>query len=256
MSKLRCYLLDDEELPLLTLERLLSASGRVEIAGSSTDPTKALEDIERLRPDVLFLDIHMPEHDGFAVLSRLSPQPFVVFTTAFEQYALQAFESNSVDYLLKPIEESKLLRALDKLEGRSASAAVHAAVRLEEAISKIHEIVKPASWMTRIACETRQGVSLLDVHTISYFVSEDRHSFACSEAGRFLINRSLSELETRLDPTRFLRIHRSTIVNLRFIDHVGGWIRGQVHLRLRDQARTELTVSRASVEKLRTALGM
>src|SRR5262245_24691299 len=116
MNKPRCYLVDDEELSLSTLLRMLKASGRAEIVGFSTDPVEAIKDVERLEPDVLFLDIQMPEIDAFELLSRLARQPLVVFTTAYDQYALQAFDTNSIDYLLKPIEEERLARALDRLE--------------------------------------------------------------------------------------------------------------------------------------------
>src|SRR5450755_3696989 len=98
MSKLRCYLVDDEELSLSTLRRMLTGSEQAEVVGHSTDPAEAIEQIRQLAPDVLFLDIHMPEIDGFQLLSRLSPQPFVIFTTAYQQHALRAFESNSIDY--------------------------------------------------------------------------------------------------------------------------------------------------------------
>jgi two-component system LytT family response regulator len=116
--------------------------------------------------------------------------------------------------------------------------------------------LKPKAWLSRIACETGRGVSLVDVRRISHFVSEDRHSYACAETGRFLVNRSLSELETRLDPACFLRIHRSTIVNLHFVDQISRWFAGRIDVKLRDAAHTELTVSRTSVERLRGALGM
>ena len=256
MSKLRCYLVDDEELSLSTLRRMLAASRRADVVGHSTDPALAIDEIRQLEPDVLFLDIHMPEIDGFELLSRLAQQPFVIFTTAYQQHALRAFESNSVDYLLKPIEECRLLLALDKLEVREARGAGSAVLRLDEAVLRVEEALKARSWLGRIACQTARGISLVDVQRISHFISEDRHSYACAETGRFLVNRSLCELEARLDPACFVRIHRSAIVNLHFIEHLSGWFAGRLHVRLRDSTKTELTVSRTSVNRLRGALGM
>jgi two-component system, LytTR family, response regulator len=113
---IRAFLLDDEPLAVKRLTRLLNATSRVEIIGASTDPVEALPPIARERPDVLFLDIQMPGMTGFELLSKIDPQPLIVFTTAWDQYALQAFEVNSVDYLLKPIEAQQLDRALNKVE--------------------------------------------------------------------------------------------------------------------------------------------
>ena len=113
---LRAYLVDDELPALKRLTRLLEATGRVEIVGSATNPTEALDWLSNHQPDVLFLDIQMPGMNGFDLLARLKLQPVVVFTTAYDQYALRAFEVNSIDYLLKPVEPEQLERALGKLE--------------------------------------------------------------------------------------------------------------------------------------------
>ena len=114
---MKAFLVDDEPLAVSRLRWLLEESGRVEIAGSSSDPAQALEEVRHARPDVLFLDIEMPGMSGFDLLDLLGdPQPLVVFTTAYDQYALEAFKVNSVDYLLKPIEAAHLQRALAKIE--------------------------------------------------------------------------------------------------------------------------------------------
>src|SRR5580765_4652084 len=113
---IRAFVVDDEPLAVKRLTRLLTAPGRVELAGSSTDPVDALAALIGQPVDVLFLDIEMPGMNGFEMLGLLDSQPLVVFTTAYDQYALQAFEVNSIDYLLKPIEERHLARALDKIE--------------------------------------------------------------------------------------------------------------------------------------------
>ena len=122
--KLRVYLVDDEVLALERLSRMLQASGRVEITGKTTEPEEAVAALTSDLPDVCFLDIQMPRANGFEVLARLPKQPIVVFTTAYDQYALEAFAVNSVDYLLKPIEPEHLDRALTKVEQLRASAAL------------------------------------------------------------------------------------------------------------------------------------
>src|SRR5580704_8577078 len=114
---MKVFLVDDEPLAVSRLRRLLEETGRVEIAGASSDPQEALDQLRRSRPDVLFLDIEMPGMSGFDLLDQLGdPQPLVVFTTAYDQYALDAFKVNSIDYLLKPVEPAQLERALNKLD--------------------------------------------------------------------------------------------------------------------------------------------
>src|SRR5579875_3661108 len=116
MNRLRTYLLDDEPLALKRLARLLEETQKVDIAGASTDPLEALTFLREHACDVLFTDIEMPDLSGFEMLAKLEPQPLVIFTTAYSQYALRAFEVNSVDYLLKPVDERQLERALNKLD--------------------------------------------------------------------------------------------------------------------------------------------
>lgn len=116
MSTLRVYLVDDEPLAVERLQRLLSDVPEIVIAGSTTDPAAAVEFLSREKVDVVFLDIQMPGMNGFELLGRLAQQPFVIFTTAYDQYALKAFEVNSIDYLLKPIDPEQMRRALGKIE--------------------------------------------------------------------------------------------------------------------------------------------
>lgn len=135
---IRAFVVDDEELAVKRLVRLLAETGRVEVSGSSTDPIDALAALNEKPVEVLFLDIQMPGMTGFEMLACLDPQPLVVFTTAFDQYALRAFEVNSIDYLLKPIETSQLARALDKIERLRAAPSPRA--RLEGPAGSPHAI--------------------------------------------------------------------------------------------------------------------
>jgi len=255
MSALRCYLVDDEELSLSALERMLRHSGRVEIAGSSTDSALAIGEIQNLHPDALFLDIHMPGIDGFQLLSALPQPPLVVFTTAYDHYAVRAFQVNSVDYLLKPIAPERLLDAVSRLERQLLMHRTNS-WPIERVLSAVADAVKPRAWLQRVGTQSGENIALLDVDQVTHFVSEDRYVYACTERGRFLVTGSLSDLETRLDPAHFLRIHRSTIVNLRSIDQVSRWFAGRILVRLRNRERTELPVSRDKVRQLREALGL
>ncbi len=255
MSVLRCYLVDDEELPLASLVRMLHQIDRVEVIGSATDSAVAIPEIQRLHPDALFLDIHMPGIDGFQLLSALAPPPLVVFTTAYDHYAVRAFEVNSVDYLLKPVASDRLREAVSRLERRLETREPEAwpAARV---LAAVRDAMKPQAWLRRVGTQSGENIALLNLDQVTHFVSEDRYVYACTEGGRFLLTSSLSELEPRLDPAQFVRIHRSAIVNLRFVGQVSRWFAGRVLIRLRNREKTELPVSRDRVRKLREALGL
>src|SRR5258707_10213598 len=162
---MRAFLVDDEALALKRLSRMLTATGRVSIAGSSTDPVEAVQAIAEAKPDLLFLDIEMPGLNGFQMLSQLDPQPMVVFTTAYDQYALQAFGVNSVDYLLKPIEAAQLNRALDKIERMRVGAEPRPELR--ELLARL--TAKPPEYPDRIASRIGERVEFVELARITHF---------------------------------------------------------------------------------------
>jgi two-component system LytT family response regulator len=250
MPKPRCYAVDDEPLALASLVRLLEESERVEVVGKTSDPEVALAEIPTVAPDVLFLDIHMPEIDGFQLLASLHRAPYVVFATAYDHHAVRAFEVNSLDYLLKPINEERLATALDRVAERLATAPPE----LASLLTRLSSALPAPAYLQRVGTKKGDRLVLIPVADVTHFVSEHRYTYAQTAQGRFLLELSLAELETRLDPTRFLRIHRSAIVNLQFVDQISRWFAGRVLVRLKDKC--ELTVSREKVAMLRQALGL
>jgi two-component system LytT family response regulator len=248
---MRAYLIDDEPLALRRLERMLRESGRVEIAGSSGDPEAAIQALTRSPVDVLFLDIEMPALTGFELLRKLVPQPFVVFTTAYNQYALQAFEVNSIDYLLKPVEEEQLNRALRKLESRNGAPAPD----LSAVLRRVLEQVRPA-YPERIASKIGDRVELIDVSRVTHFYAEEKLTYAATESKNYMLDTTIADLEAKLDPRLFARIHRSTIVNLRMVHELHTYFAGKMLVRLKDAKRTELTVARDRVSSLKEKLGL
>ena len=256
------FLLDDEPLAIARLKRLLSETGRVNVIGDSTDPFGALPRIVEQRPDVLFLDIHMPGLTGFEVLAKLDRQPLVVFTTAWDQYALQAFEVNSVDYLLKPIETPQLARALNKIErvlGSSGGAGAGAArpdiqdllAKWTQAVAKIQP-----EYLERIASKTADKVELIDLAGVTHFFANDKLTWAATPARNYVVDHTIQELERKLDPRRFVRVHRGALVNLAYVHELHTWFGGKVMLRLKDDKRTEISVSRDRVQPLKERLGI
>jgi two-component system LytT family response regulator len=249
---MRAYLVDDERLAIERLKRLLDATGRVTIAGTATDPEVALDFLRGHAVDVLFLDIQMPGLTGFELLERLGTNVAVVFTTAYDRYAIEAFGVNSVDYLLKPIEPERLDKTLDKLERFASQPPPDVRTLARELAAEL----APHRRLERIASRVGERTTVLDVARIGHFSSKDKLAFAVVNGHEHVIDYTLAELEARLDSRRFARIHRATIVNLAFVQELFPAVDGGVLVRLKDEKRTELAVARDRVRELKDRLGI
>jgi len=249
---MRAYLVDDEPLAVKRLARMLLATGRVDIVGSANDPQAALEFLRAQPVDLLFLDIQMPGLTGFELLDRLEPQPMVIFTTAYDRYALEAFDVNSIDYLLKPIDPERLDRALDKL----ARLAARPRPDIKALAKELAVQLAPNRRLERIASKVGERTTVLDVTRISHFSAKDKLTFAVVGGREHVIDYTLSELEERLDPRRFVRIHRGTVANLAFVQELFPDVDGGVLVRLKDEHKTELSVARDRVRDLKDRLGI
>jgi two-component system LytT family response regulator len=254
VSLLRAYVVDDESLAVQRLARMLEATGRVQVAGSTTDAEAALAFLQANDVDVLFLDIQMPELTGFELLARLDRDPFVVFTTAYDHYAIEAFTVNSIDYLLKPIEADRLDRALDKLQRRSAASGEPVPIRA--LARELAAQLAPARRVERIASRVGDRTTILDVARVTHLVARDKLTFAIVNGREHVIDHTLTQLEERLDARRFVRIHRATIVNTAFVQELFPAVDGGVLVRLKDEAKTELAVARDRVRELKDRLGI
>jgi len=254
---IRAFVVDDEPLAVKRLARLLTETGRVEVEGTSTDPVDALAALSGHPPDVLFLDIQMPGMNGFEMLAMLDPQPLVVFTTAYDQYALQAFEVNSIDYLLKPVEERHLSRALDKLE--RLRAATEPAPDWKNLLAQISSALGQggtSAFPERIASRLGERIHILELARVTHFFAQDKLTFAATEGRNYVVDHTVAELEQKLDPRRFCRIHRSTLLNLAWVREVDAWFGGRLLVRLKDAKGTELQVARDRVGGLKRQLGI
>jgi Response regulator of the LytR/AlgR family len=259
-AALRVYLVDDELLALKRLRKLLSSIEAVEVVGSTTAPETAASFLESENVDVLFLDIQMPGMNGFELLSKLRQQPLVIFTTAYDSYALKAFEVNSIDYLLKPIEPAQLERALKKVQQlRDTAKALETRAQLQSLMVELADKFPSATSETPNRISTRVGSRILfvDLDKITHFFSEDKLTFAATtETKRYIIDYTLAELEQKFEPKGFVRIHRQTLVNLSYVDELYRWFAGGMRIRIKDKSRTELTVSREQVKILKKRLGL
>jgi two-component system LytT family response regulator len=260
---LRAYLVDDEPLAIERLTRLLANFDGLSIAGSATDPAQALEQLNREASppiDVLFLDIQMPAINGFDLLSRLNHQPFVIFTTAYDEYALRAFEVNSIDYLVKPIETAQLARAIKKLN-RLRPVAKPDWQRDPDLPNLLQELAaslrgQRPDYPRRVASRVGERISFLDLDAVTHFVAQDKLTYAVVNGHRQSVDQTIAELERCLDPARFLRIHRSALVNVDWIHEVNSWFAGKVILSLKDPQHTQIPVARDRVRSLKTRLGI
>jgi len=254
-TRMRVFLVDDEALAVKRLSRMLTATGRVEIAGSATDPVDAVQAVLNAKPDVLFLDIEMPGMTGFEMLAKLDPQPVIVFTTAYDRYALQAFGVNSIDYLLKPIEQAQLDRALDKIDRLRGGAEPRQEIR--ELLDRLSAAAaQQPEYPTRIASRIGERVEFVELSRVTHLFAADKLTYAATSAKNYVVDHSIQELEQKLDPRKFIRIHRASLLNLDYVYDLHAMFAGRMLVRLKDEKKTELTVSRDRVKALKQRLGI
>jgi two-component system LytT family response regulator len=233
----RALVVDDEPLARRELRRLLQAHPAVQVIGEAGNIDEARSRIDELVPDVVFLDIQMPGGTGFDLLAQLERVPRVVFTTAWDQYAVKAFEVNALDYLLKPVEPERLAAALRKLQTSTPAAPAH-----DAPLEQLFIRDGPRCWF----------VPLREVSVAS---SEGNYVRLHWGKERPLLARSLAALETRLDARRFFRANRAQIVNLDFIRQVEPGDGGRLYLQLRDGPEIEVSRRQARLFRERSTVG-
>lgn len=260
---IRALIVDDERRARAYLAKLVAAHGDVDVVGEARDGRSALEAIGSLSPDLVFLDVQMPEMNGLDVARALPADhaPVIVFTTAYDQFALAAFDLSATDYLLKPYDGERLARALDRvravLRGTREAARDETAERLSrllDALERTSAAPAAAAPLTRIPAQAKGRIVLLDVHDISHVASEDRLVFAHTRGDKFLLNFAIKELEARLPAGVFFRTHRSCLVNLQHVREVAPWFHGKLMLTLEGGA--EVPVSEDRAPGLRSAIGL
>lgn len=253
-SPLRLAIVDDEPPARARLRRMLSAMHGVEVVGEAGSAADAEALVRATRPDAVLLDVQMPGADGFALLERLDPRPAVVFVTAYDQYAVRAFEENAVDYLLKPFRAERLAAALDRVRA-SLARPEELSRRLEALLASLRTADAPVAHLDRFTVRIGQKQLILRADDVLWFGAEDKLVFAAVEGDRHYVNFTLDELEARLDPRRFARVHRSAIANLDHAAALRPGFAGTWRLQLDDAARTEVPVSRARARQLKGRLG-
>ncbi len=245
---MRVLIVDDEPPARERLKRLLADLKGVELIGEAESGIQAVEMIERERPDLVLLDIQMPGLDGFGVIEALQDPPPVIFVTAYDEYAIRAFEINALDYLLKPFSRARLEKAVRRAR-ESLDEERGFAARLGPLLDSL---AAQGRYLTRLAVRDRNHIRVLDVTEVDWIGAEEEQVMVYAGDRAYPIRRTLAELETRLDPARFFRAHRSAIVNLDRVKQVIPWFKGSHKLRLTTGAEVEL--SRAQARALRKIL--
>jgi two-component system, LytTR family, response regulator len=241
---LRAVIVDDEELARSFLRELLRAHPEVEIAAECANGFDAVKAIGETSPDLLFLDVQMPKLDGFEVLELIEPGPAVVFVTAYDQYAMRAFDAHAVDYLLKPFDIERFERALERAKSRLGEGRLPT-----EAAAARNAAERPQ----RIVVKDGTRVHVIPLDKLDYVEAQDDYVALHSGGKAYLKQQPIASLEALLDPARFVRIHRSAIVNLERVDRIEPYGKESRIAILHGGAR--LPVSRSGYARLMEAMG-
>ena len=257
-KKIRTLIVDDEPLARRNLRVLLEDDPEVEIVGECGSGREALEVIQdEPPPDLLFLDIQMPEMSGFEVIERIEHGRIgaVVFVTAFDQYALRAFEVHALDYLLKPFDDARFEKALRQAKAQLEQRHINQLSRKLFALLEDREAPaekRGAGYLTRFMIKAAGRVLFLKADEVDWIAADDYYVKLHTGRKTHLLRETLSDLETRLDPEKFIRIHRSTIVNIERIKELHPHFNGEYIVVLQDG--TQLKLSRSRREQVQAAL--
>ena len=244
--KVRALIAEDEPLARRTLRELIAEAPWLALVGEAADGLTAVERIDALRPDLVFLDVQMPELSGLGVLERIRHRPAVVFTTAFDRYAVAAFELEAIDYLVKPFGRTRFGAMLERVRRRlAAGGPAPPAERAQEALA-----CRPLSRLF-----ARRGERVIPIPTAQVSRAEAQGDYVAVYAGgkSYLLAVSLADLEARLDPERFERVHRAHLVNLDHVRELRAFDERRLVIRLADGS--EVVASRTGSQKLRARFG-
>lgn len=246
---LNVLLIDDEPLAVSRLRRLLSPyPDDFEIIGEAANGMEGLALIEQLRPDLIFLDIEMPLMSGFEMLSKLQRMPIVVFVTAFDQYAIRAFEENSIDYLLKPVEAERLDKTVEKIRKFQARPAENP---FNADLMAVLEKLKPKKEIHAISVRAGERYLFIPLAEIAYFEAEDKYVFLYTEAGKqHLTTYTITTLEEKL-PDMFVRVSRAAIVNTTMIKELHKEFNGRFVILLKDTQRSRIKTGSSYGEQVK-----
>lgn len=254
--KARTLIIDDEPLARMRMRSLLEKySEDLEIMDEASSGEQAVAKIRELDPDVVFLDIQMPDMDAFEVLKKLDEDemPLVVFTTAYENFALRAFEENTVDYLLKPVDPERLEATMEKLRKRIPAVVESQQMPADFSWEKFRSLMALGDmYLQRIQVKIGDRILLVNVDEIIRFHSEEKYTTVYTPTNQYVIDTPLVDLEKKLDPRQFVRVHRAHLVAIDYIAEIRKSDVSRLNVVLRDKDRTQILVSRNFVKTVRS----
>lgn len=260
-QKLRVLIVDDEQAARQRLEDLLAREAGAEVVGQATNGREAIKAIDHLVPDLVFLDVQMPGLTGIDVVREVGPEhmPAVIFATAYDQYAIEAFDMAAIDYLLKPYDDERFEKALSRARERIATEAMDdlkrrlKALLSEDSVPEVTGSTEPR-YLERIGVDTRGQMRIVSVDRIDFITASGPYAELHVGDDTFVIRERMKVLEERLDPSQFVRIHRGTIVQLDRIESLKYGSGGDYAVRLHDGRH--LRVSRGRYDELQQQLGL
>ncbi len=248
-EKLQTLIIEDEELARNLLRSYLKDQPDIEIIGECENGFDGVKAINEKKPDLVFLDIQMPKITGFEMIELLDHKPQIIFTTAYDQYALKAFELNAVDYLLKPFSKERMQKAIEKV--------IHHIQHNENNIEKLEEMsnFRPGEeFIDRVVVKDRHKIHIITVDKIRYIESLDDYVMIYTHDGRHMKQKTMKYFETYLDPKNFIRIHRSFIVQVDNIAEIQQYEKESYVVILKDKDKTKLKVSKSGYKKIKEVL--
>ena len=238
-----CLIVDDEKLARELLREYLEGFPEIEIIGESAKGNEAVELINKMKPDILFLDVQMPGMNGFDVLEEIDHEPYVIFTTAYDQYAIKAFEKNAVDYLLKPLDEERFRSAVNRsLKRKTAEKG-----SVEELLRSIKSDSR--NFETHIFVQKSEKLFNLPVEEIVYLEASGDYTIITTRNDQFVSSSGIGKLEEIMDPDAFIRVHRSTIININYLKEIERHFNGGMIVKM--QSGKSFPVSRTYAKLIR-----
>ncbi|MBL7865546.1 MAG: response regulator [Cyclobacteriaceae bacterium] len=241
--KTTCLIVDDEKLARELLREYLEGFPQIEIIGECAKGNEAVEQINKQKPDLLFLDVQMPGMNGFDVLEEIDHEPYVIFTTAYDQYAIKAFEKNAVDYLLKPLDEERFRSAVNRAMKRKTSENGS----MEELLRSMKSTGK--NFETHIFVQKSEKLFNLPVEEIVYLEASGDYTIITTKNDQFVSSSGIGKLEEIMDPDTFIRVHRSTIINVNYLKEIERHFNGGMVVKM--QSGKSFPVSRTYAKLIR-----
>lgn len=242
---IRAIIIDDEAPARTLIRNYLKNNAQIELVGEFENGFDGLKGIQELHPDLIFLDVQMPKLNGFELLELMEEIPSIIFTTAYDQYAVKAFEHNAVDYLLKPFSKNRLEQAIDRCLQKVDQPA-------ENDLKQLTEQSASGEFLDRIVVKTGLKIKIIYVQDIHYFEAQDDYVMIYIEGEKHLKQKTMRFFENNLDPQKFVRVHRKYIVNIDFAEQIELYEKDSYLVKLK--TGTKIPVSKSGYNNLRKVL--